>query len=104
MHHFAYHAPCDWGELLSLRETEGSSVVAGGTDLLPLIHARQLEPRLLIDLQEASGPSGAKGSGEQSTVATASAIVNAIAEATAVRVTRLPVEPEDLVRRTTPPG
>jgi len=51
MHHFAFHAPRDWGELLSLRETEGSQVIAGGTDLLPLMRSRQLEPRLLIDLQ-----------------------------------------------------
>lgn len=57
----------------------------------------------LIEYPEASGPFGAKGTGEQGTVATASAIANAIADATGVRVTRLPVEPEDLVRRTIPP-
>jgi len=58
----------------------------------------------LIECPEASGPFGAKGSGEQGTVATASAIANAIADATGVRITRLPVEPEDLVRPTTPLG
>jgi len=51
MHRFEYHAPRDWGELLSFRETEGSLVIAGGTDLLPLLRARKLAPRLLIDLQ-----------------------------------------------------
>lgn len=56
----------------------------------------------LIEYPEASGPFGAKGTGEQGTVATASAIASAIADATGVRVTRLPVEPEDLVRRTMP--
>lgn len=51
MHHFPFHAPRDWGELLSLRETEGSQVIAGGTDLLPLMRSRQVKPRLVIDLQ-----------------------------------------------------
>jgi CO/xanthine dehydrogenase Mo-binding subunit len=56
----------------------------------------------LIEYPEAPGSFGTKGTGEQGTVATASAIANAMAVATGVRVTRLPVEPEDLVRRTTP--
>jgi CO/xanthine dehydrogenase Mo-binding subunit len=58
----------------------------------------------LIECPEDSGPFAAKSTREQGTVATASAIVNAIAAATGVRVTRLPVEPEELVRRTDPPG
>jgi CO/xanthine dehydrogenase Mo-binding subunit len=51
----------------------------------------------LIKYPEASGPFGEKGSGEQVTVAAASAFVDATAKATGVRVTRLPVEPRDLV-------
>lgn len=56
---------------------------------------------IFIEYPEASGPFGAKGTGEQGTVPTASAIANAIADATGVRVTRIPIRPEDLI--TSPP-
>jgi xanthine dehydrogenase molybdenum-binding subunit len=45
----------------------------------------------------ATGPYGAKGVGELPIIPTAPAICNAIYAATGVRVTRLPVRPEDLL-------
>ena len=55
-----------------------------------------------IEYPEPSSPFGAKGVGEQGTVATASAIANAIADAVGVRVTKLPVDPEIILRQSTP--
>lgn len=52
---------------------------------------------VFVECAEATGPFGAKGTGEQGTVPTASAIANAVADATGVRVTKLPIKPETLV-------
>jgi CO/xanthine dehydrogenase Mo-binding subunit len=45
-----------------------------------------------------TGPYGAKGVGELPTIPTAPAICNAIYNATGVRVYKLPVKPEELVK------
>ncbi len=49
---------------------------------------------MLIEQPDPLGPFGAKGVGEPALVATAPAILNAIAHATGVRVTRIPATPD----------
>ena len=49
---------------------------------------------MLIEEADALGPFGAKGVGEPALVATAPAILNAIAAATGARITRVPATPE----------
>ncbi|MBN1137636.1 MAG: molybdopterin-dependent oxidoreductase [Anaerolineae bacterium] len=58
-------------------------------------------PEMEVRLMEhpiSTGPYGAKGVGELPSIPTAPAICNAIYNVTGVRVTRLPVKPEDLVK------
>jgi len=50
----------------------------------------------LVESEEPTGPFGAKGVGEPALLPTAPAILNAIAAATEVRVTEIPVTPEKL--------
>jgi CO/xanthine dehydrogenase Mo-binding subunit len=49
---------------------------------------------LLIEEADPLGPYGAKGVGEPALIATAPAILNAIADATGVRLTRVPATPD----------
>jgi len=51
---------------------------------------------------EASGPFGAKGAGENTTVPTAPAILNAIEDAINVRFTSTPVTPERVIEALRP--
>jgi len=51
-----------------------------------------------VEVAEPTGPYGATGIGETTTLPTAPAILNAIHDATGVRVTRLPAEPETVWR------
>jgi carbon-monoxide dehydrogenase large subunit len=53
---------------------------------------------LIVENGAADGPYGAKGAGESPIVATAAAIVNAIADATGAFVCALPVTPERVLR------
>jgi CO/xanthine dehydrogenase Mo-binding subunit len=48
----------------------------------------------IIDVPEPSGPFGAKGVGEITTVPVAPAIANAVADATSLRMTEIPVTAE----------
>lgn len=50
MHDFAFSAPQTWDELFSLLENEKAKVIAGGTDLIPLLRSAEARPELLIDL------------------------------------------------------
>jgi CO/xanthine dehydrogenase Mo-binding subunit len=52
----------------------------------------------IVDSQQEDGPFGAKGSGESTTIALSPAIGNAIADATGVRLTDLPIEAEMIFR------
>lgn len=52
---------------------------------------------ILIERPDPLGPYGAKGVGEPALVATAPAILNAIADATGVRITQVPVTPSRLL-------
>ena len=52
---------------------------------------------ILIEVADPIGPYGAKGVGEPALIATAPAILNAIADATGVRLTRVPVTPSRML-------
>ena len=52
----------------------------------------------IVDSQQEDGPFGAKGSGESTTIALSPAVGNAIADATGVRLTDLPVDAETIFR------
>lgn len=54
---------------------------------------------IVVEHPTADGPYGAKGVGEISSIPTTPAITNAIYNAVGVRVTRLPVDQEEIVRR-----
>jgi CO/xanthine dehydrogenase Mo-binding subunit len=53
---------------------------------------------IILEVPEASGPFGAKGIGEIPLVPTAPAIANAVSDAVGIRVTRLPITPERVLR------
>jgi CO/xanthine dehydrogenase Mo-binding subunit len=53
---------------------------------------------ILIEEPDETGPFGAKGIGEPPIVGIAPAIANAVAEATGVRLRRLPMTPERVLR------
>jgi aldehyde oxidoreductase len=53
---------------------------------------------ILIEDPSPVGPFGAKGIGEQALIPTAPAILNAIADATGVRLTRVPATPDRILR------
>ena len=55
-----------------------------------------------VEVPEETGPWGAKGVGENATLPTAPAIVDAIARATGVRLNHLPVAPEELLQAMAP--
>jgi CO/xanthine dehydrogenase Mo-binding subunit len=58
-------------------------------------------PEILITLIETvdeAGPFGAKGLGEAGTIPISAAVANAVADATGVRVTELPMTPERVHR------
>lgn len=53
---------------------------------------------IIVESEEPTGPFGAKGIGEGSMVNVASAIANAVFQATGVRITELPITPEKVLR------
>ena len=76
------HSPKDFGEYLMpgpARDARGSSSV-------------------VLEVPSSNGPYGAKGVGEMTANSPIPAIVNAIYDATGVRVDHLPVTPEDILR------
>ncbi len=73
--------------------------VPGRTDnlhdyLIPTIGDVPPIDTILIEQADPLGPYGAKGVGEPALIATAPAILNAIADATLVRITRIPATPD----------
>jgi CO/xanthine dehydrogenase Mo-binding subunit len=66
--------------------------IPGTRDAPPEIHT------LLIEEPDETGPFGAKGIGEPPIVGIAPAIANAVAEATGIRLRRLPMTPERVLR------
>jgi CO/xanthine dehydrogenase Mo-binding subunit len=75
------HRPHDFGEYL----------MPGPADT-PVIES------VVLEVPSANGPYGAKGVGEMTANSPIPAIVNAIYDATGVRVDNLPVRPEDILR------
>jgi CO/xanthine dehydrogenase Mo-binding subunit len=57
----------------------------------------KIETVLVEDMPAPYGPFGAKGVGEPPITPTMAMIANAIADATGVRVTKLPITPEKIV-------
>ena len=57
---------------------------------------------VLLDGHDPAGPYGAKGIGEIGVVPTPAAVANAVAHATGVRVTEVPITPEKLLPRLNP--
>ena len=53
---------------------------------------------ILIETDDPDGPFGAKGVGEPAIVPTAAAIANAVYDACGVRIRKLPILPEDILR------
>ena len=53
---------------------------------------------IMVELPDASGPYGAKGVGEPGLVPTAPAIANAIYDAVGIRMHKLPMKPEKVLR------
>lgn len=66
--------------------------IPGAADAPPAIHS------ILIEDPDETGPFGAKGVGEPPLVGIAPAIANAVARATGVRLRRLPMTPERVLR------
>lgn len=47
---FSFYAPRSWDELYFLLDQDEARLIAGGTDLIPLMRSRQVQPQLLVDL------------------------------------------------------
>jgi len=54
---------------------------------------------IIIEDGESTGPYGAKGIGEPAMLAVMPAILNAIYDATGVRITKLPASPEYILKK-----
>jgi CO/xanthine dehydrogenase FAD-binding subunit len=52
---------------------------------------------IIVDVDEAAGPYGAKSVGEMSLIPAAPAIANAVADATGVRISDLPITPDKII-------
>jgi CO/xanthine dehydrogenase Mo-binding subunit len=68
------------------------------TYTIPTVRDAPEVKAIIVEAASAVGPFGAKGLGEQPIIPTAAAVANAIAHATGVRMTRLPITPEALRR------
>ncbi|MGE4218763.1 MAG: xanthine dehydrogenase family protein molybdopterin-binding subunit [Alphaproteobacteria bacterium] len=66
--------------------------IPGLRDIPPTIE------NIVVDLEQRSGPFGAKGVGESGTFGVSPAVANAIHDAVGVRLTRLPLTPETVYR------
>lgn len=79
---------------------EGKVVNEGFLDYkIPTIGDISEIETILIETNDPHGPFGAKGIGEPGLVPTAAAIANAIYNACGIRVRKLPIDREDLLRR-----
>jgi CO/xanthine dehydrogenase Mo-binding subunit len=89
-----------WGLLEQVAYDEGGGLLTGTFADYALARAHQL-PRIdavIVEVPSDDGPFGAKGVGEPPVIPGAAAIANAIADATGVRVTSLPITAERLVQ------
>jgi CO/xanthine dehydrogenase Mo-binding subunit len=65
--------------------------IPGMHDIPPMANA-------LVDARQTNGPFGAKGLGETATFGVSPAIANALDDAVGIRLTSLPMTPEDVLR------
>jgi xanthine dehydrogenase molybdenum-binding subunit len=63
-----------------------------------IVHTPEIHS-IVVEHPAEDGPYGAKGVGELSSIPTTPAITNAIYNAVGIRVDRLPVDQEDIVRQ-----
>ncbi len=82
----------------SLAEAEGV-LIAGGTEVVPLLRAGILRADELVDVPDEHLTNlGSKGLGEPPIVPTAAAIANAIRDATGADIRELPISREEMLR------
>src|SRR5918996_69042 len=96
-----------WGLLEHMRYDEAGRLLSGTLMDYALPTATHVPPGvegLLIEVPSENGPFGARGVGEPPVVAGGAAIANAIADATGVRFTALPITSEAIARATTADG
>jgi CO/xanthine dehydrogenase Mo-binding subunit len=83
-----------WGLLEHMQYDEGGRLLSGSLMDYALPRATQVPPDLdaiLVEVPSENGPFGARGVGEPPVIAAAAAIAAAIASATGVRLTALPI-------------
>jgi CO/xanthine dehydrogenase Mo-binding subunit len=96
-----------WGLLEHMRYDEAGRLLSGTLMDYALPTATHVPPDvevLLVEVPSENGPFGARGVGEPPVVAGGAAIANAIADATGVRFTALPITSEAIARATTADG
>ena len=83
----------------SLAELPEGLVLAGGTEVVPLLRSGILSGETLVDEPDAHLTNlGSKGLGEPPIVPTAAAIANAIRDATGADIRELPISREEMLR------
>ena len=89
-----------WGLMEQVAYDDAGSLITGTfTDYaLPRAPCTPRVDVVVVEVPSEEGPFGAKGVGEPPVIPGAAAIANAIADATGVRITSLPMTPERIVR------
>ena len=87
-----------WGLLESMLYDEQGTLLNGTFADYPIPRATDVPTMetVMVEVPSESGPFGAKGVGEPPVIAGAAALANAIADATGVRITSLPITPQRL--------
>lgn len=68
VHDFEYQRPASLNEALTLLASDGSRVLAGGTDLVPWLRDDMVEPELLVDIKAISDLSSISSSDNRLTL------------------------------------
>jgi CO/xanthine dehydrogenase Mo-binding subunit len=89
-----------WALLERLAHDEGGQLLTGTFMDYALPQSDQVPPveHVLVEVPSEAGPFGARGVGEPPVIAAPAAIANALADATGLRFTELPITPEAVVR------
>jgi hypothetical protein len=85
-----YFYPKTLEEAVSILAHQGRTILASGTDFFPALDDRRMTGTV-VDI---SAIQNMKGIGEQALIPTAPAILNAIHDATGVRIRRVPATPD----------
>lgn len=88
-----------WGLLESMIYDEHGTLLTGTFADYPIPRAMDVPPMetVMVEVPSDSGPFGAKGVGEPPVIPGGAALANAIADATGVRITELPITPARLL-------